>query len=197
MVNAALSALERLLERVGPVCLAAYALPAAQRIDQRRLADGLVTATTSAAAHADPRGIRRHRPAVRLVSRNTRRDPTAATRDRLVPAGQLLRGVLIGLALSPFLPVLRRWSVSKRTTAFTGLYLVIGFWAAALAASGNIERLVYLRPAFSLDVALSQEALTDWTQAPSFGQEPPVYCKREASPRASLRSSALAAHAPG
>lgn len=67
---------------------------------------------------------------------------------------QLLRGVLIGLALSPFLPLLRRWPVSKRTVAIAGLYLVTGFWAAALAAPGNIEGLVYLRPAFNLDVAL-------------------------------------------
>ena len=67
---------------------------------------------------------------------------------------QLLRGLLIGLVLSPFLPLLRRWSVWKRTTAVAGLYLVMGFWAAALAAPGNIDGLVYLRPEFSLDVVL-------------------------------------------
>jgi len=67
---------------------------------------------------------------------------------------QLLRGVLLGLALSPFLPLLGRWSAWQRTVAIAGLYLVFGFWAAALAAPGNIEGLVYLRPAFSLDVAL-------------------------------------------
>jgi hypothetical protein len=67
---------------------------------------------------------------------------------------QLLRGVLIGLALSPFLPLLRRWSVWRRTVAVAGLYLVIGFWAAAVAAPGNIEGLVYLRPEFTLDVVV-------------------------------------------
>ena len=67
---------------------------------------------------------------------------------------QLLRGVLIGLALSPFLPLMRRWSVRQRPVAVAGLYLVIGFWAAAVAAPGNIEGLVYLRPEFSLDVHL-------------------------------------------
>jgi len=67
---------------------------------------------------------------------------------------QLLRGVLIGFALSPFLPTLRSWSVWKRTVALTGLYLVIGFWAAALAAPGNIEGLVYLRPEFTFDIVL-------------------------------------------
>ncbi len=65
---------------------------------------------------------------------------------------QLFRGILIGLALTPFLPLLRRWSVWQRTVAVAGLYLVIGFWAAAVAAPGNIEGLVYLRPEFNLDV---------------------------------------------
>ena len=31
---------------------------------------------------------------------------------------------------------------------------MIGFWAAAVAAPGNVEGLVYLRPEFSLDVML-------------------------------------------
>jgi hypothetical protein len=38
--------------------------------------------------------------------------------------------------------------------AVAGLYLAIGFWAAAVAAPGNIEGLVYLRPEFSLNVVL-------------------------------------------
>ena len=67
---------------------------------------------------------------------------------------QLLRGVLIGLAFSPFLPLLRRWTVVQRWAALAALYLVLGFWAAAVAAPGNIEGLVYLRPEFSLDVVL-------------------------------------------
>ena len=67
---------------------------------------------------------------------------------------QLVRGALIGLALSPLLPALRAWSIRKRTVVLAGLYLVLRFWAAALAAPGNIEGLVYLRPEFSLDVAL-------------------------------------------
>jgi hypothetical protein len=67
---------------------------------------------------------------------------------------QLVRGTLMGLALSPLLPLLRAWSIPKRTIVLSGLYLVLGFWAAALAAPGNIEGLVYLRPEFTLDVAL-------------------------------------------
>lgn len=59
---------------------------------------------------------------------------------------QLLRGLLIGLALLPFVGALRSWSIARRTLGIGGLYLVIGFWAAAVAAPGNIEGLVYLRP---------------------------------------------------
>jgi hypothetical protein len=65
---------------------------------------------------------------------------------------QLLRGALIGLALSPFAPTLLQRPVRQRAAAIAGLYLVIGFWAAAVAAPGNIEGLVYLRPSFGLDV---------------------------------------------
>ena len=67
---------------------------------------------------------------------------------------QLVRGTLMGLALSPFLPSLRRLSFWKRAGAIAGLYLVIGFWAAAVAAPGNIEGLVYLRPEFSPGIVL-------------------------------------------
>jgi hypothetical protein len=62
---------------------------------------------------------------------------------------QLLRGLLIGLALLPFLGALRAWSIARRTLGIGGLYLFIGFWAAAVAAPGNIEGLVYLRPEFT------------------------------------------------
>lgn len=67
---------------------------------------------------------------------------------------QLARGVLIGLALSPFLPSLRTMTARRRAVAITALYLVIGFWAAAVAAPGNIEGLVYLRPEFTVDVVV-------------------------------------------
>jgi hypothetical protein len=67
---------------------------------------------------------------------------------------QLFRGAVLGLALSPFLGVLSAWSVWRRAVSVASLYLVFGFWAAAVAAPGNIEGLVYLRPEFSLDVVL-------------------------------------------
>ena len=67
---------------------------------------------------------------------------------------QLLRVSLIGLALVPLLPALRTWSPWRRALVIASLYLVIGFWAAAVAAPGNIEGLVYLRPEFTADVVL-------------------------------------------
>lgn len=71
---------------------------------------------------------------------------------------QLLRGALIGLALVPLLPLLRQFGTFKLAAVLAGLYLVIGFWGAALAAPGNIEGLVYLRPEFTLDIHLLVQA---------------------------------------
>ena len=67
---------------------------------------------------------------------------------------QLVRGALIGLAVSPFLAVLRSWTLPRRAIVIAGLYLVVGFWGAAVAAPGNIEGFVYLRPEFGPDAAL-------------------------------------------
>lgn len=66
-----------------------------------------------------------------------------------IPA-QLLRGLLLALALYPFYNTLIGWSFRKRFFAITGLYLLIGFWAAAVAAPGTIEGLVYMRPEVTL-----------------------------------------------
>ncbi len=60
--------------------------------------------------------------------------------------GQILRGLLIGAALHPFFDALVGWSKWKRWLSITGLYVLLGFWAAAIAAPGNIEGMVYLRP---------------------------------------------------
>jgi hypothetical protein len=62
-----------------------------------------------------------------------------------IPA-QVLRGALIAAALYPLFDTLSAWSFSKRFFSIAALYLVLGFWAAAVAAPGNIEGLVYLRP---------------------------------------------------
>jgi hypothetical protein len=59
---------------------------------------------------------------------------------------QVLRGVLIAAVLYPFFDTLRVWGWAKRCLAISGLYLVLGFWASAVAAPGTIDGLVYLRP---------------------------------------------------
>jgi hypothetical protein len=59
---------------------------------------------------------------------------------------QILRGVLIAAVLYPLLDTLKVWSFGKRFLLIASLYLVFGFWAAAVAAPGTIEGMVYLRP---------------------------------------------------
>ncbi len=67
---------------------------------------------------------------------------------------QILRGFLLSLAIYPFYKVLVSWSYWKRFATITGLYLLIGFWAAAVAAPGTIEGLVYMRPEITFNVHL-------------------------------------------
>jgi hypothetical protein len=62
---------------------------------------------------------------------------------------QFLEGLLIAAALYPFFDTLMLWSFSKRFLSVSGLYIVLGFWAATVAAPGTIEGLVYLRPIFT------------------------------------------------
>jgi hypothetical protein len=62
---------------------------------------------------------------------------------------QFLEGLLIAAALYPFFDTLMIWSFSKRFLSISGLYIVLGFWAATVAAPGTIEGLVYLRPIFT------------------------------------------------
>jgi hypothetical protein len=59
---------------------------------------------------------------------------------------QILRGLLIAAALYPLLDTLRAWSFLKRFLSIASLYLVLGFWAATVAAPGTIEGMVYMRP---------------------------------------------------
>lgn len=68
---------------------------------------------------------------------------------------QILRGLLMALALYPFLDTLVSWNWAKRFLAIAGIYLVFGFWASTPAAPGTIEGLVYLRPEFTLSVHLT------------------------------------------
>jgi hypothetical protein len=62
---------------------------------------------------------------------------------------QFLRGILIAAALYPFFDTLLRWPFSKRFLSISALYVVLGFWAATVAAPGTIEGMVYLRPFFT------------------------------------------------
>lgn len=59
---------------------------------------------------------------------------------------QILRGLLIALVLYPLYGFLREWPFPKRLFYVASLYLVLGFWAATVAAPGTIEGMVYLRP---------------------------------------------------
>jgi len=60
-----------------------------------------------------------------------------------------LEGFLIAAALYPFFDTLMIWPFSKRFLSISGLYIVLGFWAATVAAPGTIEGMVYLRPVFT------------------------------------------------
>ena len=60
--------------------------------------------------------------------------------------GQVLRGVLIAAVLYPFYDTLRALGWGRRCLSISGLYLVLGFWASAVAAPGTIDGLIYLRP---------------------------------------------------
>ena len=62
---------------------------------------------------------------------------------------QFLRGLLMAAVLYPFFTTLLNWPFKKRLLSLSGLYLVLGFWAAAVAAPGAIEGMVYMRPIFT------------------------------------------------
>jgi len=71
---------------------------------------------------------------------------------------QILRGLLIAIGLYPFFDVLTAWSFGKRFLSIAGLYLVLGFWAATVAAPGTIEGMVYMRPFITPMVHLKVQA---------------------------------------
>ena len=68
--------------------------------------------------------------------------------------GQVLRGLLIAAVLYPFSDALKAWRWCKRFLSISGLYLVLGFWASAVAAPGTIDGLIYLRPEITPSVHL-------------------------------------------
>ena len=69
-------------------------------------------------------------------------------------SAQFLRGLLMAAVLYPFFKTLLNWSFKQRFLSISGLYLVLGFWAAAVAAPGTIEGMVYMRPIFTALVHL-------------------------------------------
>ena len=64
--------------------------------------------------------------------------------------GQLLRGILIGLAFYPFYSVLNSWTYQKRFLTIFSIYTIIGFWASTVAAPGTIDGMIYMRPEITL-----------------------------------------------
>lgn len=88
--------------------------------------------------------------------------------------GQVIKGVLMGLALLPFYYALMEMKRSKRFLVILGIYVIFGFWAAAVAAPGNIEGLIYLKadiglkghlfiqPHMLLQAALIAASLSMW-----------------------------------
>ena len=60
--------------------------------------------------------------------------------------GQILRGLLIAAVLYPFFDTLQAWPWLKRFLSISALYLVLGFWASAVAAPGTIDGMIYMRP---------------------------------------------------
>ena len=63
----------------------------------------------------------------------------------LLPA-QILRGLLFGIALCPFLATLAAWDFKTRFCVLIGLLLVFSVWSVTMPGPGSIEGWVYLRP---------------------------------------------------
>jgi hypothetical protein len=62
--------------------------------------------------------------------------------------GQLLRGLLMALAISPILPKLEEISFARRYAFIAGLFFVFAHLAASAPSPANIEGAIYMRPEF-------------------------------------------------
>ena len=67
---------------------------------------------------------------------------------------QILRGFLMAAVIYPLFDTLKTWSFRKRYLLIAGLYLVLGFWGATVAAPGTLEGMVYMRPSITPEVHL-------------------------------------------
>ena len=73
--------------------------------------------------------------------------------DWFLPA-EILRGILIAAVFYPLYDILKDWSFLKRFIYVASLYLVLGFWAATVAAPGTLEGMIYMRPFITPEVHL-------------------------------------------
>jgi hypothetical protein len=62
--------------------------------------------------------------------------------------GQILRGLLMALAISPILPKLEETSIARRYAFIAALLFVFAHMAASDPSTGNIEGAIYMRPEF-------------------------------------------------
>jgi hypothetical protein len=67
---------------------------------------------------------------------------------------EILRGILIAVVIYPLYDILKAWSFLKRLFYVASLYLVLGFWAATVAAPGTLEGMIYMRPFITPEVHL-------------------------------------------
>jgi hypothetical protein len=68
--------------------------------------------------------------------------------------GQILRGLLMAVALYPFFDILCKWKYLKRWIVIAGIYIIFGFWASCVAAPGTIDGMIYMRPEITSEVHL-------------------------------------------
>ena len=73
------------------------------------------------------------------------KDPHVSSLQLLILPAQLLRGLLIGLALFPFLSELLKYGKWKGSFLIGSIVLIVGYIAAS---GGLIEHLVYFKPEY-------------------------------------------------
>ena len=85
---------------------------------------------------------------IRFSQRSCVRKPAriVQTRRQLVPPSRDPAGHPYRAVLYPLFDSLKAWRFGKRFLFIASLYLVLGFWAATVAAPGTIEGMVYMRP---------------------------------------------------
>lgn len=59
---------------------------------------------------------------------------------------QVVRGLLMAVVLYALFDALANFSYRMRWFVVSGIYVVFGYWAAAVASPGTIEGMVYMKP---------------------------------------------------